>query len=79
MTEQERKDAAEHYSEYGYKLAVLIGQLEDLQESCEALSESCHDEGLPADMLTEALTKLGSALATMRIYEHEYATGEDVK
>ena len=79
MTEQERKDAAEHYSDYGYKLAVLIGQLEDLQESCETLSESCHAEGLPADMLTEALTKLGSALATMRIYEHEYATGEDVK
>ena len=79
MTEQERKDVAEHYSEYGYKLAVIIGQLEDLQESCEALSESCHDEGLPAYTLTEALTKLGSALATMRIYEHEYATEEDVR
>lgn len=79
MTEQEREAVAEKYSEYGYKLAVIISQLEDLQESCEALSTSCHDEGLPAYTLTEALTKLGSALATMRVYEHEYATGESME
>lgn len=71
-------EAACKYSEEAGKLAKAIGDIKDICNCLEYLSERTGDNGDPRWELEDALKDLGIALASTVEYANEYAS-EDPK
>ena len=67
------KDVAERYDSLSKDLARAVDKIADIQESTAFLTEECKDNGDPAFLLNEALSKLAKALAATVNYAAEYA------
>ena len=67
------KDVAERYDQLSKDLARAVDKIADIQESTAFLTEECKDNGDPAFLLNEALSKLAKALAATVNYAAEYA------
>jgi len=73
------KEAADSYNEMAVKLARIISNVEDMRGRSEYISDEMRDNGDTYTSLSEALEKLGVALANVVIYADEYLhdTGEN--
>ena len=63
---------ADRYNELAVKLAIIIGQIQDIQTTCKFLSEGTKDNADPYYDLQPVLEHAGVALATMVVYADEY-------
>ena len=78
----EVKDSAyvsKSYREMAVKLANLLAQVNEMKGSAEYLTDITHDNGDPVFELTEAVEKLGIALASCVTYAKEYANEAEGK
>jgi hypothetical protein len=64
---------ADRYNELAVKLAVIIGQIQDIQTTCKFLNEETDDNGDPYYDLQPVLEHAGVALAAMVVYADEYS------
>jgi hypothetical protein len=69
MTSREIHD---RYSEMAVELAAIIGKIDDMKGQSEYISRETKDNGDPSIDLSEALEKLGVALANIITYADEY-------
>lgn len=60
------------YRDTADKLAIIHGQLQEMQEHAEFWTTQLEDNGNPADDLKAAMTALGTALASCVVYASEY-------
>lgn len=67
------QDAAADYSELIPHLAKAISQIAEIKNRCQFISDQMKDNNDPAFELSEALEKLGVALASAVLYGSEYA------
>ena len=67
------KNVAERYDSLSKDLARAVDKIADIHESTVFLTEECKDNGDPAFLLNEALSKLAKALAATVNYAAEYA------
>lgn len=67
------QDAAADYSEIIPRLAKALSQIAEIKNRCQFISDQMKDNDDPAFELSEALEKLGIALASAVIYGSEYA------
>ena len=67
------KNVAERYDQLSKDLARAVDKIADIHESTVFLTEECKDNGDPAFLLNEALSKLAKALAATVNYAAEYA------
>ena len=67
-------EIAEKYQRMTVELAQIVTKLEDMRQTCEALSDETQDARDPQFDLDEVILKTGVALATIVSYSHEYAT-----
>lgn len=72
MNKKRAAELAADYSEYANKLAVIIGQLQEIQTHCEYLKNESGDNGDPYYDLQPVLERAGIALASMVVYATEY-------
>ena len=73
------KEAAASYKEMMVDLANMIARIDAMKSRSEYISEQMHDNSDPACDLSEALEKLGKALASIVTYADEYGREEDSK
>ena len=73
------KEAAANYKEMMVDMANMIARINAMKERSEYISEQMHDNSDPACDLSEALEKLGKALASMVTYADEYGKEEEGK
>lgn len=66
------KKVSDKYRELAVKLAIIIGQLEEMQTSCKFFQEETDDNGDPYYDLQPVLERAGIALAAMVVYADEY-------
>lgn len=66
------KKVSDKYQELSVKLAIIIGQLEEMQTFCKFLMEENNDNGDPYYDLQPVLEHAGIALAAMVVYADEY-------
>ena len=67
------KDVAERYDQLSKDLARAVDKIADIHEALVFLTEECKDNGDPAFLLNEVLSKLAPALAATVNYAAEYA------
>lgn len=67
-----KRKLAEDYFEVAAKLAVIIGQVDEIKTTCGYLRGRANDNGDPYFDLQPALEHLGVALAAAVVYADEY-------
>lgn len=60
------------YQDTANQLAIMHGQLQEMQEHAEFWGEQMRDNADPASDLMDAMIALGKALASCVVYANEY-------
>ena len=68
------KQAAKEYCKLAIDLADVTNEISDIRDRARFLNEQCHDNGDPAYLLDEVLSKLAPALAMAVSYSRDYET-----
>lgn len=71
------KEISSDYFNLAEKVAVIVGQLDDIKTTCKYLMEETKDNGDPYFDLMPAIEHLGVALATMVVYAGEYSNEKE--